>query len=163
MAIANDQPPKNPTAPAKHDDGSSSSPITDSFATIFPLVLGGAFIIGLILAFLILWLTRRRRRNKAAVTPETKQKDNEAALIDSRSSHDTNNGGGGKSSWLGSTTRRKLQKACSVGGAGPGVWSKVGVCGGESDDGEGRGWPRRHMSMPLIPRPCSKGHFHFVD
>lgn len=148
----------------------------DSFPALFPIVLGGAFVLGLALAFLILWLTRRRRRRRRCASRRPASRaatrddvGDEAVLLSAssseadRSSEETRVGGGGKGQGMVGLGRggRKLQKACSVGGVGGGAWpmSKEGF--GKDGDGEGRGWPRRHVSMPLIPRACSKGHFHF--
>ncbi|KAH6636994.1 hypothetical protein F5144DRAFT_646743 [Chaetomium tenue] len=138
--------PNTPNQPNNNSGGGGS--IIDSFPTLFPLVIAGACVLSLILAFLIIWFTRRRRRLRT----QTPRKGDDAVLLSQEGSSarpsgegDDDKGGGGLGGLggLGGSARRKLQKACSV-GAGPG-W----------------GWPRRHVSMPLIPRACSKGHFQF--
>ncbi|KAK4043459.1 hypothetical protein C8A01DRAFT_12981 [Parachaetomium inaequale] len=162
MSFTTDKPPTTNNNKGGGDGNGKSSPIPDSLPALFPLVLGGAFIIGLILAFLIIWVTRRRRAQTGADKPA---KGDEAVLLSPEGStglpssgEEVKDGGGG----MGSTARRRLQKACPV-GAGPGWWAREGGSGllSDDEDGEGRGWPRRHVSLPLIPRACSRGHFHF--
>ena len=169
-----DPPPPNP--PQNAGGGGGGGSIIDSFPTLFPLVIAAACVLGLLLAFLIIWFTRRRRRRGThsltgrgrggggkgdeggvVLSPEGSQ------TASARPSAEEGKGGGGEGGgWGGGSARRKLQKACSV-GAGPGWWAREGGSGllSDDEDGEGRGWPRRHVSLPLIPRACSRGHFHF--
>lgn len=162
----------NPVDRGNGGGGGKAPSITDSFSMFFPIVIGSAFVIGITLAFLILWLTRRRRRRgkvtAAAAAAAAGGPGNEAVLISldgssaARSSEDDDDKKG--SDGRVATGRGKLQKACSVGAAGSWWWAGKRGSGllSDEEDGEGRGWPRRHVSMPLIPRACTKGHFHFA-
>ncbi|EAQ90552.1 predicted protein [Chaetomium globosum CBS 148.51] len=169
--ITDAPPPNTPNQPNNNNSSSSSSSgggggsIIDSFPTLFPLVIAGACVLGLILAFLIIWFTRRAAPASApnhpakAVVPTTRCCSVPRSSSARSSGEGDDKGGGGG---LGGSARRKLQKACSV-GAEPVWWAREGGSGllSDDEDGEGRGWPRRHVSLPLIPRACSKGHFHF--
>ncbi|KAK4251020.1 hypothetical protein C7999DRAFT_11127 [Corynascus novoguineensis] len=139
----------------------------DSSHTHFALALSGAFVIGLALAFLIIWLAHRRSSSRARDIDGIDVRGDEAGLV-------------GKGGWLrglgvgfglglgvgfGVTTTRKLRNACLFGSAYSGWWGRERRSGLWSDDAEGkegREWPgRRHVGVLLILKACNEEHFQF--
>ncbi|KAL2119290.1 hypothetical protein VTJ04DRAFT_6250 [Mycothermus thermophilus] len=163
------KPPQPPGADSPEpSNGGGGGSLIHSFPTLLPLILGCTFLFCLLLSILLLWLHRRRSRAKAkrarggggggAGGPELVLSSRRPSAEDD----DKKDGMEVTVEMAQTSTRRRLQKACSI-GAGPGWWSREGSgLVSDDEDGEGRGWPKRRVSMPpLIPRACEKGHFHF--
>ncbi|KAK4239665.1 hypothetical protein C8A03DRAFT_32266 [Achaetomium macrosporum] len=182
-------------SPPPSSPPSAGEKTTDSFHTLFGVILAASVLFALSLACLIIWLTRRRRRHGRGrgrkgddAVPAGAADDDEAVVFDSAGSGSGSSSDGGSGLCLSVSEetrarariraereRRKLTNACSM-GAGLGGASprkkKTGESAGKWDWDLGgglkrhkhRSWSRRRSrsrSMPLIPRLCTRGHFHF--